>query len=306
MMIGLWLLFFGRLYSAQTMLVEPHLRRVSGKLHESTMPSIDFIYLINLDRRPEKYKKSINALAPYGIVPHRFSAVNGWELSSRALDELGVFYEIGTPEGPLSTVFRREGGAEFSSFEIMKEPNVSYYCHSFTRGAIGCILSHLSILQDAFESNYNVIWIMEDDIRVVEDPHRLSSLTLELSQIAPDWDILFTDDEIKGADGGQVYCGGILPRPLVTLQPFSYYEQRVDVHPDMIRLGLRYGSHSMIISRAGIAKILTYFKKNKLFFPYDMEYCCIPDIQMYACKYDIVTNIAGGPSDLGTPSYENQ
>ncbi|MFI5334690.1 MAG: hypothetical protein ACHQT8_05960 [Chlamydiales bacterium] len=32
------------------------------------------------------------------------------------------------------------------------------------------MLSHLSILQDAFDSGYETIWVMEDDIEVVRNP----------------------------------------------------------------------------------------------------------------------------------------
>jgi len=298
------ILFF--LVLLQAHCVERYFHPVTDKINASTMSNIDFIYMINLDERPEKYEKSMNVLRPYGISPHRFSAVNGWTLPFQALDELGVIYQPGLPEGPLSTVFRHEDGDEFFSCEIMKEPGVSYYCHSFTRGAIGCILSHLSVLQDAWESGYQTIWIIEDDINVISNPHTLSSLVVQLGQVDPNWDVLFTDNEIKGGHGERVHCGGILPRPLVSLQPLSYYLQRVDVHPDLLKIGLRYGSHSMIVHRSGMIKILEYFKKNKLFFPYDMEYCFVPEIRMYECKQDIVTNIAGGPSDLGTPSYKNK
>lgn len=48
------------------------------------MRNIDFIYMINLDKRPEKFLATQSALKRYGIHPYRFSAVNGWELSKEA------------------------------------------------------------------------------------------------------------------------------------------------------------------------------------------------------------------------------
>ena len=51
------------------------------------------------------------------------------------------------------------------------------------------------------QHRYKTIWIMEDDIRIVDNPHKLPELITALGQIAPDWDIFFTDNEIKGADG---------------------------------------------------------------------------------------------------------
>lgn len=267
------------------------------------MPGIDFIYMINLDKRPEKYYRTMKELAPYGIFPYRFSAVNGWQLSNQAIGELGVHFDEGAPEGPIASVFRHEDGKEYMSFEIMKEPGVSYYCHSMSRGAIGCILSHLSVLQDAYDSGYNTIWIIEDDIKVVSNPLELTSLMSDLDVQAPDWDVLFTDNEIKAGDGSRTYCLGIRPRPKVQLQPLYYYTQRQNVTPDIMKIGLRFGSTSMIVRRTGMKKILDYFKTYKIYFPYDLDYCFVPDIKLYQCVRDIVTNIPGGVSDVSSATH---
>ena len=81
--------------------------------------------------------------------------------------------------GPIASVFRHDAdGNEYISYEIMKEVGVAYYCHSLSRGAIGCLMSHLSILQDAWDSGYETIWIIEDDIKVVSNPHELSYLVV--------------------------------------------------------------------------------------------------------------------------------
>jgi GR25 family glycosyltransferase involved in LPS biosynthesis len=297
-------LFFVASASAES-LVEKHLRPAGVKSGNHGMSNIDFIYMINLDERPEKYRRTMEELAPYGIYPFRFSAVNGWKLTYSALDELGVFYQPGTPHGPICSVFRHVDGKELPSFEIMKEEGISYYCHSMSRGAIGCVLSHLSVLQDAYDSGYQTIWVMEDDIRVVSDPHQISTLITTLDHLAPGWDILFTDDETKGADGNRVYCGGIRPRPHFSYQSLAYYVNRTYLNSDLMKMGLRFGAYSMIIRRSGMKKLLDFFKTYKIFFPYDMEYFFPPEIKLYACRRDIVTTIAGGISDNGNPTYNH-
>lgn len=284
--------------------IEKYFHPAENKLGEHGMPGIDFVYVINLDERPKKFERTINALAPYGINPYRFSAVNGWKLSFEALDEIGVIYESSMPEGPLSTVYRHVDGQEYVSFEIMKEVGVSYFSHTLSRGAIGCTLSHLSVLQDAYDSGYNTIWVLEDDIRIVSNPLELSTLISTLDLLEPGWDIFFTDNEIKGGSGAPSYCNGILPRPNFRTQSLDYYHQRRSVNADIVKLGLRYGSHSMIIRRSGVKKLLDYFKAYKIFFPYDMEYYFPPGIAVYGCTRDIVTNIAGGESDNAAPAYE--
>jgi GR25 family glycosyltransferase involved in LPS biosynthesis len=284
--------------------IEDYFKKANHKSGNHSMGNIDFIYMINLDRRPERYERTIKALKPYHIEPYRFSAVNGWELSFEAIDNLGIIYQPWMDPGPIASVYRHKDGKEYQSYEIMKEVGVSYYSHSLSRGAIGCLLSHLSILQDAYDSGYETIWVMEDDIRVVSNPHELSNLVGILNVVAPAWDVFFTDNEVKGANGDPVPCTVIRPRPLVHLQPLEYYLKRTTVYGDIVKIGMRFGSASMIIRRSGMKKILDYFKTYKIYFPYDIDYFLVPDIQFYALNRDIVTNIAGGESDNGQPTYD--
>ena len=81
--------------------IEKYFRSAENKTGVHAMEGVDFIYVINLDQRPEKYQRTMNALKPFEIYPYRFSAVNGWKLSFEALDELGIIYQPGMPEGPL-------------------------------------------------------------------------------------------------------------------------------------------------------------------------------------------------------------
>jgi len=281
--------------------IEKYFKKIEDKSPGHSMTNVDYIYLINLDHRTEKLQQTLDQLNPYGINPYRFSAVNGWKLSSEAIDELGIKYQVGM-QSPIASVFRQEDGEEYMSFEVMKEVGVTYFCHSLSRGAIGCFMSHLSILQDAYDSGYETIWIIEDDIRVVENPLLLSSLIAKLDfLVSKEWDILFTDNEIKGANGMPVPCGLIRPRPNFQVQPLEYYTKRVKIDEDFTRIGMRFGSHSMIVRRSGMKKILDYVKKYKIYFPYDIEYFYTPGIRLYQCNRDIVGNIAGALSDNAKP-----
>jgi GR25 family glycosyltransferase involved in LPS biosynthesis len=285
--------------------IEKYFKPAMNKIEPNGIRNIDFIYVINLDPRPERFQRTVNTLAPFGITPYRFSAVNGWQLPGSALDELGVVYESWMPHGPICTVYRHEAdGGEYISYEIMKEEGIAYYCHSLSRGAIGCLLSHLSVLQDAYDSGYDTVWVMEDDIKVVRDPNQLSFILNGLNRTAPDWDVLFTDNEIKGGDGTPVPCTVIRPRPLVHLQSLDYYLRRTALNSDVTKIGMRFGSASMIVHRSGMKKILDYFKTYKVYFPYDIDYFFVPGINLYACNVDIVTNIFGGDSDNGAPNYK--
>ncbi|MDE3045270.1 MAG: glycosyltransferase family 25 protein [Verrucomicrobiota bacterium] len=283
--------------------IETYFQPAKDKTGNYRLGNIDCIYVINLDERPEKWERTLNSLKTYGISPYRFSAVNGWKLSFQAIDELGIIFEPWMPPGPIATVYRHVDGQEYIGYEIMKEIGTTYYCHSLSRGAIGCILSHLSILQDAYDSGYEIIWIMEDDIKVASNPQEIPFLISSLNHSAPDWDVLFTDNEIKGPEGKPIPCMVIRPRPLLELESLEFYRMRISLNADITKIGMRFGSASMVVKRSGMKKILDFFKIYKIYFPYDIDYFLVPGIQLYACNRDIVTNISGGDSDNGKPAY---
>ena len=55
-----------------------HLKPAEGKTGDHSIRNVYFIYMINLDARPEKYALARRYLEAYAITPYRFSAVNGW------------------------------------------------------------------------------------------------------------------------------------------------------------------------------------------------------------------------------------
>ena len=75
--------------------LEDHFKKIIDKTSGHQIRNIDFIYMINLDERPEKFQTCIERLAPYEIDPYRFSAVNGWRLS---LDQIGRGSSNASPE----------------------------------------------------------------------------------------------------------------------------------------------------------------------------------------------------------------
>ena len=169
-----------------------HLKKADNKSDLHKMKNIDFIYMINLDERPEKFAQSLGEMEPYGIQPYRFSAVNGWQLSLQELNDLGVKYTENMVNDLWGTCYLNEDNFK-PHHEIMNVIGRNYFCHTLARGSIGILLSHLSVLQDAYDSGYETIWVMEDDIKVIKDPNRISTLISQLDKITEKngWDILF-------------------------------------------------------------------------------------------------------------------
>lgn len=319
-----WLIFFLPFFLFGDL--EPHLKKAEEKSGSHSMPGIDFIYMINLDQRPEKWKCSIDQLAPYGIHPYQFSAVNGWEIPFEAIDEVGLKFSPEMEGGFWATTYRLKEKGEssipevkeghctcFHLFEgnfIWEQERISvwgktYFSHCMSRGAIGIALSHISILKDALDSRYETIWVMEDDIQVLGDPRVLSDLIGRLdAQVGKDgWDILFTDRDIRDIHGNPIPAAASARRPDFK-SPNDFAKTEV-VSPEFRKIGARYGAHSMIIRKKGVKKLLQFFMAHQIFLPYDMEYTLPPGIQLYTVLDDVVSNLHT-ITDNPSPNYSKE
>lgn len=285
--------------------VQDCFKQAENKSDVHQMRNIDFIYVINLDQRPEKYLHTVEELAPFGITPYRFSAVNGWELPLEDLNTVGVRYETWMKNDLMGTCYLPEDNGE-PRHEILHVPGRNYFCHCMSRGAVGIALSHLSILKDAYDSGYETIWVMEDDIDVKRDPHLLSDYIDKLDQLVgrEGWDFLFTDQDTKGQSGDYVPCLGAALRPNFNPSNPYKFQQRTDISEDIRKTGARYGAYSVIVSRSGMKKLLD-FTKDGIFLPYDMEYTLPDDIQLFNIRNDVVSTLPQALSDNGAPNYKH-
>lgn len=281
--------------------VEDHLKILADKSSDHSMKNIDFIYLINLDQRSEKLKLTLDQLTPYGIYPYRFSAVNGWELSLETIHDVGLKFSPEMEGGFMATSYPNESFKP--SHEIIQHYGQTYFCHCMALGTIGCVLSHLSVLQDAYDSGYETIWVIEDDIEIKRDPTILPDLIDKLDRLVgkDNWDVLFTDRDIHGGDGNYVIASSAAKRPDYASR--NDFAIKHEISPDFRRIGARYGSHSMIIRKCGVKKLLQFLKAHQVFLPYDLEYTLPPGIQLYTVLEDVVSNFAKAISDNGSANY---
>ena len=251
--------------------------------------NIDFIYIINLDHRPERFQKCLRQFQRYQIDPQRFSAIYGWELSQENFNDIGIKVTADTQfDRPVH--FRPASWQDRPEF--ITSSSIGKTCVHFTMagGALGCYLSHLSILADAYKQGYETIWILEDDFTLEGDPHQLSEYIHKLDHLpdALDWDILYTDDDsyytldnIIGQLQGEnaPYYGECLVRPNLPLS--SIQIDRQPIGSDFFKISGRAQTHSMVLRRSGIKKILDFLEPRGIFRPYDMDVAFIPDIKLY-------------------------
>ena len=287
----------------------PYLKKVSGeKTEKSTIKEIDFIYMINLDQRPEKLQRTLAQFKPYHINPYRFSAVYGAGLSVEQINNIGVKFSPGMRGGDLAVSFSPEkNGAQEIKLLTDDCAGSTFFFRTMTPGAIGCALSHLSVLQDAYDSGYQTVWVMEDDVEVKKDPHEISSLINKLDALVgkDGWDILYTDTDAadksmynveQNIEQDLIADLWFFSRPDMDLTNHTRFASRSVLSEDFIKIGSRIRAHSMIIRRSGMKKILDFEKKHHIFIPYDHELAVVPDIRLFNLRYDLVTN-GPAPSD---------
>lgn len=282
-----------------------HLKPVEAKSNANRMKNVDFIYMINLDQRPEKFKKSQEMLDVYQVYSYRFSAVNGWELTLSDIHDLGVPFRKGVLKRVMSTCYPSDQNFE-PVHEFPWREGEAYFCHCMSRGAIGCVLSHLSILKDAYDSGYETIWVMEDDIDVKKDPQLVSALIDELDRTvgSREWDILFTDRDTKSNNGGvHTPCNGFSKR--INFPDKKRGPKTKKINNTFRKIEARYGAYSMIVRRSGMKKILDFYEKYHIYLPYDMDIFLISNMNHYTVLDEVVTTRIAAESDNGGPNYLN-
>ena len=124
-----------------------YLKNTSLTEKNSGLEGIDCIYVINLDSRPEKWQRVNKLLQTNGLKANRFSGINGWDITIESRRELCWAYPI-----------------------------------RLSAGEFGCLLSHISVIKDAYKRGFNCIWVCEDDIEIVRKISRLPRLLRRLTQ----------------------------------------------------------------------------------------------------------------------------
>lgn len=235
----------------------------------SGIDGVEAIYLINLDRRVDRLTHMNHLLSQHNLHANRVSACDGEQLSDAM---------ISTLVGP------------YTKSCLLR----------FHPGVTGCLLSHISVLYDAYKRNYHSVWVLEDDIEVVGDLKQIPQLLQQLSVIDPDWDVFYTDPDFRKDTTKYLF-----PRTKRAVRPDqpSFQIELVNrkigqVGSSVDRVFFRWGTHSMIISKRGIDKIVDYYLHTYLYSPIDVDIHVIPGIREYSAITPIVTNGLSFASDI--------
>jgi hypothetical protein len=264
------------------------LRKIDKKTKTNQIDNIDYIYLINLDKRPDRLSRCLNQFVSYAIQPQRMSAIYGWDLTQEAFNDIGMkilpgmFFDRPVHFGPVV----RDAVGEYIIPEAVGKTCVH---HTMAAGQLGCSLSHLSVAVDAYLSGYETIWVLEDDFTIKDPPEMLGEYIKKLNAaVGSEWDLLYTDHDdhfvlptVRDMMGGGNLCRPGMPmtQALVQYRPIGSF---------FMKIGGRTQTHSMILRKSGIIKIVEYILKNGLFRPIDIELATIPGLKLYNLLADVV------------------
>lgn len=132
---------------------------------------IDKIYVINLKKNKDRYKKFMKNARKANVKVDRFNAVYGKELSKDHPDILKYFAKD----------------------------------HGLNPGQIGCALSHIKIWEDAIRHNYKNIIVFEDDAIIPED--FWEKFNNSYNELPKNWDMLLLGGTRLG---GSIYSKNLL------------------------------------------------------------------------------------------------
>lgn len=258
---------------------------------ERQLEGVDYIYVLNLDESKDRLKNIVDELAAYKLVPQRLSAVQGRKLTPEVFEALGLRLEPGMRLGDWAVDFSAPGEGEFVYLGKEHYGRV-FYSKKTYKGAVGCTLSHLSAIQDGYDRGYETVWILEDDVEVVQDPHVLVDLMKKLGE----WDVLYTDSDTERQAEWPFSVEDVLWRP--DRSQLKLPGPKVILDSEFEMAGIRFGALSYIIKRSGMKKILDFYAQFPIFLPWDLELSLIPDLKKYNLRKPVATLGRKFPSDI--------
>ena len=131
----------------------------------------DEIFMVNLERRPDRYERMKYNFDQLGIDYKWVPAMDGRKITEELLAETGI--------------------------KMLPEFSEPYHGRALTYGEIGCFLSHYRLWQQIVEEELDLVLIFEDDIKF--EPYFISKLEYlksELFDLEGSWDLVFLGRKI--------------------------------------------------------------------------------------------------------------
>eukprot|EP00747_Dinoflagellata_sp_TGD_P214914 gnl/TRDRNA2_/TRDRNA2_87714_c0_seq1.p1 gnl/TRDRNA2_/TRDRNA2_87714_c0~~gnl/TRDRNA2_/TRDRNA2_87714_c0_seq1.p1 ORF type:complete len:278 (-),score=43.08 gnl/TRDRNA2_/TRDRNA2_87714_c0_seq1:38-871(-) len=168
----------GHLAVRNSALCSPFRRGVMRATVERPWCSLEHIYCVNLDRRPERWSYMQAQFSRLQMPVQRFSAVDGSKLDVPHLAEVGLIAKEALPR-----------------YHLPREQKL--FGTDLTDGGIGCALSHMMIWKDVIRrviagsaTADSVFLVVEDDCQFLPDFSE-QRLRERLAHVPDDWEIVY-------------------------------------------------------------------------------------------------------------------
>ena len=221
------------------------------------VPSDPDIYVINLDRTPERYKKTKAQFDKQAIQCIRFCAIDGYKLDFQNADTK-QFLSAEQKKNFAQYVWKNRPAKYNVFLNGRKLMQIVVDKVRFSLGEVGVACSHREIWKKVIENGYDKVIIFEDDIAPGEDfKNRLNEY---LNDLPDDWDIAYLGVGRRGNKYGYFICVGSIFRDI----------DNVEGHPFVAKIqptNLVYGMYGYAINKRGAKKLLKATDESS--FPID-------------------------------------
>lgn len=214
--------------------------------NNNSKPYASKIYVISLDRTPERFSFVKNQLDEQNIKCEKFKAIDGYNLDFQNT-ETGKFLNAEEKKNFHNYSWENKpvkynvvlGGCPLMQVIVNKV--------RFSLGEVGVACSHREIWKEMIKNNYDSVIIFEDD--VILDKNFKSNLQEYMADLPNDWDIAFLGVGRRNNKYGYFVCVGEIFRDI----------DNVENHPFVAKIqptNLVYGMHGYIINQRGARKLL--------------------------------------------------
>lgn len=210
------------------------------------VPSEPNIYVINLDRTPDRYKKVKEQFYKQEIPCIRFSAIDGYKLDFQNADTK-QFLSSEQKKNFAKYVWENRPAKYNVFLNGRKLMQIIVDKVRFSLGEVGVACSHREIWKKLIENDYDKVIIFEDDIAPGEDFKKM--LNEYLNDLPDDWDIAYLGVGRRGNKYGYFICVGNIFRDI----------DNVEGHPFVAKIqptNLVYGMYGYAINKRGAKKLL--------------------------------------------------
>ena len=241
---------------------------------ETVNDLVDAVYVINLDRNPERFDYVKKQFDEIGLKIQRFSAVDGKKLT---LVDKKTGERFTNKDAADADFYIKNKNKEFqvvceSRKAELRDSEFTYFPDNrLTFGELGCFMSHRAIYADMLKNGYSKVIILEDDVKIFKNFKE--DVCNILKNIPTNADLVFLDLHIK-----KFSMKYLLDRVFSFNMPYLF---KVRYSTNIC------GTHAYVVTNKGAKKLLGRTSFSNL--PIDVCICFDRVLYFYVAKSKLCT-----------------